>query len=134
MSQRSFQWLVVRGRIGVSTDDVHVLIEIDPEGSAYCVLDTQDAREIAEIVADVAKALRDVSAKTPEPQAVVEGGPGTVILRSETGVLTLIADDTRSLVAVSYEGAVPCQLTVTQAVALVQIIDSVVDELDRAGA
>jgi len=47
-----YQWFVVRGRISLWSEAPNVMLEFDPEGSAYCVLSAKDASELAQIVMD----------------------------------------------------------------------------------
>src|SRR5678816_727877 len=104
MNIRAYQWLVVRGRIGVTRDSKHVVLEADPEGTAFCVRNAQDAREIAGIVAEHSRALWDASDKTPEPKASVEGGQRSYRLKSASGTLSVVANDAKPLIALSYDG------------------------------
>src|SRR4051794_25724405 len=57
--ERSYQWMVRRGRIGMvlHADDAEVELEIDPERSNFCVLDLRDATEITAILTQFAGAL-----------------------------------------------------------------------------
>ena len=96
------------------------------------MMNAQDAREIAGIVTEHARALWDVSGKPSEPKASVEGAERSYRLKSESGTLALVANDTKPFIALSYEGTVPCKLTVTQGVTLVQVIDHLVQLISGA--
>ena len=45
--QKIYQWLLVRGQVSIWSEASNVILELNPEGSAYCVLSLQDASEIA---------------------------------------------------------------------------------------
>lgn len=131
-----YQWLVVRGRVAIRGEDSRVFVELDPEGSAYCVLSAQDAQEISGIINDLAKAIWQASDKSPEPPANVDGDVYKACgLKTETGVLQMIAHDSMPLLAMSFDGTTSCDMNVTQAVALVQILGYMGETLiERADA
>jgi hypothetical protein len=130
------QWLVVRGRVTIRGEDSRVVVELDPEGSAYCVLSTQDAHEISGIISDLARAIWQRHGESPEPPATVDGDVYKACrLMTETGVLQVIAHDSMPLMAISFNGSSSCDMNVTQAVALVQILGYMGETLlERADA
>lgn len=116
-------WLVARGRMSISSEEAEILLELDPEGSAYCVLSVQDANEIAGIVAEVARSLWERSEGAIDRPAQVEGDTSlSCRLATEAGLLQVMVHDSKPFVAVSYELGSACRLNVAQAVALVQIL------------
>jgi hypothetical protein len=132
LNARTYKWLVARGTITVARDLTHVAVEADPEGSAYCVMTAQDANEIAGIITEQARALWDASDKLPESQASVEGDARSSKLKTASGVVSLIAHESKPLIALSYDGQGAFLLNVTQAVALVQLIEHMLRELSAA--
>jgi len=133
MNTRTYQWFVARGRIAVTSDANCVILEIDPEGSACCVMTAQDASEIAGFITEHARTLWEASNNVPEPEAsVTEDSPRSYRLRSQSGVLALAIHQTKPLIGVTFEGSAQCVLTVTQAVALVQLIGNLLANISRA--
>ena len=131
MNTRTYKWLVARGTISVAIDSKHVALEPDPEGSAYCVLTAQDAREIANIITELARTLWEASDKLPEPQAVVEADSRSSKLRTASGAVSLIAHESKPLIALAYDGQGAPMLNVTQAVAFVQLIERMLNGLPK---
>jgi hypothetical protein len=121
----------MRGRVAVKSDSTHVVLEVDPEGSASCVLTVQDANEIAGFIAEHAKVLWEASGRAQGPQPSAEGTPRSYRLRTESGALVLAFHDTQSLIALSHEDGNLCKLTVAQAVAFVQIVQYMIKENPR---
>lgn len=116
-------WLVVRGRASIWSESSRVLLELDPEGSTYCVLSVKDAKEIAEIIADEARSIWDASEKQFAEPARVEGDVRqSCKLWTEAEILQLVAHETEPLVALALDSGSRCSLDVTRAVALVQIL------------
>jgi hypothetical protein len=123
MQNRSYQWFVVRGRIGISIDSTHLNIAFDAEGAASCIMSEQDATEIAGLVAEQAKILWDASDKSPEPTVEIQGDVHSDCeLRYASGALRIVIHDTKPLIAVFSEGAGICKFSISEAVALVQIL------------
>lgn len=109
--------------MGISSEGSAILIELDPEGSAQCVLSVQDANEIAGIVASEARSIRDASDRVIDRPAQVDGdASASCKLVTETGVLHAIAHDSKPLVALACESGSVCRMDVAQAIALVQIL------------
>jgi len=117
------QWLVVRGRTSIWSESSKIVLELDPEGSSYCVLSAQDAMEIAEIFAGEARAIWESSEKQNADPARVEGDvTKSCRLWTLTGVLQLIVHDTEPLIAIIFDSGSRCELDVTRAIALVQVL------------
>ena len=117
------QWFVVRGRLGISSEGNAILLELDPEGSAYCVLSAQDANEIAGIVANEARSVWDASERAFDRVAQVEGdASASCKLATESGVLQAMVHDSKPLVALAFDAGAVCRMDVAQAIALVQIL------------
>jgi hypothetical protein len=130
-----YQWLVVRGRLAISQRDSAIALELDPEGSAYCVLSIQDAREIAEIVTDVARTIWQASGAAPGPAARLEGDVHsrcTLLLVS--GALQVMAHDEQPLIALAFESGQACHLSLAEATALVQILRHMTQALEARPA
>ena len=120
---KTFQWLVVRGRVGIRSEDSRVILELDPEGSAYCVLSAQDTQEISAIITDQARTIWEASDVAQEPPAEIDGNAYQACsLRTESGTLQLIVHDSMPLLALSLQSGTSCSMNITQAVALVQIL------------
>ena len=51
-SDSYFHWLVVRGSVGLIARGNAIKLSVDPEGSRFCVLNQQDARELAQILTE----------------------------------------------------------------------------------
>jgi len=109
-----------------------VVLELDPEGSAYCVLSAQDASEIAAIIAEEARTVWDVSEKSPAEPARIEGDVHTSCrLWVEPGILEVIAHDSAPLIALVFDSGAQCKLDVTRAVALVQVLQYMSDAIKQ---
>jgi hypothetical protein len=48
--QAVHQWFVKQGRLGVSSDDAHIFLEVDPEGASECLLTPRDGSEVATVL------------------------------------------------------------------------------------
>jgi hypothetical protein len=128
----SYQWFVVRGKAALYSDSAKVVLELDPEGSAYCVLSAQDAAEIAAIISEKAQAIWNASDQLPAEPARVDGDVHrSCRLWTEPGFLEVIAHDSEPLVALVYDGGAQCKLDVTRAVALVQILQYMSAAIER---
>ncbi len=68
MTDSTYQWLVRRGRIGLAldADAAEVELQVDPEGSNFCVLTPQDAGEVAQILTQFARSLWERFQHQPE--------------------------------------------------------------------
>jgi len=129
---KSYQWFVVRGKVSLHSDSSKVGLELDPEGSAYCVLSAQDASEIAAIICEEAQAIWKVSDQLPAEPARIEGDVHkSCRLWAEPGVLEVIAHDSEPLMALVYDGGAQCKLDVTRAIALVQILQYMSAAIER---
>jgi hypothetical protein len=114
---------VARGRLGISSGKEDILLELDPEGSAYCVLVGQDVIEIADILASESRSIWEASDRVMGRPAQVDGDPNTSCrLTTETGTLQATVHESRPLVAIAYDSGTHCRMDVAQAVALVQIL------------
>jgi hypothetical protein len=129
LNTQGYKWLVARGTITVVKDAERVSIEADPEGSAYCVMTAQDASEIAGIITEQARSLWEASQKVTEPKAITEGDVRSNRLTTDSGVWSLVAHESKPLIALTYDGQGACMLTVTQSVALVQLIEHMLENL-----
>ncbi|MBB3197287.1 hypothetical protein [Roseateles terrae] len=127
-----YKWLVARGTVTIVQESNLLSVDIDPEGSASCVLTSQDAQEIAHIITERARSIWEASDRSPEPKASVDGDSRAFRLTVASGVVTLIAHDSKPFLALSYDGQGAALLTVTQAVALVQLIQHLLRELPEA--
>ena len=128
------QWLVVRGRISIWSESSNVVLELDPEGSAYCVLSSQDAVEIAGIITTEARATWDSSKKQSAEPARVEGDvQKSCKLWVGSNVLQFVAHDTQPLVALILDTGSRCELDVTRAVALVQLLQCISEAVEQRG-
>lgn len=117
------QWFVSRGRLAISTEGTESILELDPEGSAYCVLSIQDAEEIAGIVENEARSLWNSSGGEGNRPAQVDGEVNVACqLVTESGVLQAMVHDSKPFVALSFEPGSVCRMNVAQAIALVQIL------------
>jgi hypothetical protein len=126
------QWLVVRGRAAIWKEDAEIFLELDPEGSAYCVLSVQDAQEIAGIIAGEARVIWENSKETLGQAAEVEGdSSASCTLLVLSGVLQVMIHDVEPLVAISFESNSVCRMDVAQAVALVQILRRMAEVVER---
>jgi hypothetical protein len=126
------QWFVVRGKASLHRESSKVVLELDPEGSAYCVLSAQDASEIAAIISEEAQAIWNASDQSPVEPARVDGDVHkSCRLWAEPGVLEVIAHDSEPLVALVYDGGAQCKLDVTRAIALVQILQYMSAAIER---
>ena len=129
---KNYQWFLVRGKISLWRQAPHVVIELDPEGSAYCVLSEQDASEIAEIIAEEAQTIWAASEQSPSEPARIEGDVHTSCrLWAEPGILEIIAHDSEPLIALVFDSNAPCKLDLTRAVALVQVLRYMSDAMKR---
>jgi len=126
------QWLVVRGRASIWSESPKIVLELDPEGSAYCVLSAQDAVEIAGIFAGEARAIWESSEKQNADPARVEGDiTKSCKLWTATGVLQLIVHDTEPLIAIILDSGSRCELDVTRAIALVQVLQYMTGAIEQ---
>jgi len=122
---KKYRWLLVQGTISLWSQSPNVLLEFDAEGSAYCVLSAEDASELAEIITKEARAIWEDSEKLAAVPARVEGNiQRSCKLWTEKGALEAIAHDSEPLIALLFAAGPRCELDVTRAVALVQILQS----------
>lgn len=126
------QWFVARGRLSISTEGTAILLELDPEGSAYCVLSVQDAYEIADIVANEARSIWEASDRVNDRPAQVDDDANVSrMLVPEAGALQATAHDSKPFVALSLEIGSVCRLDVAQAIALVQILQNMASAVEK---
>ena len=129
------QWFVARGRIGVSSLGAEVHVELDPEGSAYCVLSARDASEIADIITQHARSIWGLLPEADvRPAQVSWDSNASCLLVAESGVLVVTAHDSKPFVAVDHEANAVCRMNVTQAIALVQVLQKMAASVDRPPA
>ncbi|TXI92683.1 MAG: hypothetical protein E6Q34_06275 [Burkholderiaceae bacterium] len=127
-----YQWLVIRGQASIWSESSKVMLELDPEGSAYCVLSVQDAKEMAEIVANEARVIWDTSDNKNAVPARVEGDiRQSCKLWVESGVLQLVVHDSQPLVALINDSGTRVVLDITRAVALVQILQYMSETIEQ---
>lgn len=126
------QWHVVRGRASIWSEPSKVMLELDPEGSAHCVFSMQDAIEIAGIVADEARAIWEASEKQGSNPARVEGDVSkSCSLWVGSRLLKLIIHDSEPLIAVIFDSDSRCELDVTCAIALVQVLQYMTQAIEQ---
>lgn len=109
---------------------MHVVLSFDPEGSAYCVLSTQDADDIADIIAREARAIWESSEAPAHEPARVEGDiRQSCRLWTRPGSLQAVAHDAKPLIALAFDSDFDCKLNATDGVALVQILQHMSDAI-----
>ena len=124
------QWLVVRGRLAIWSEGPVILLELDPEGSAYCVLSAQDAKEIAEIIANEAEPIWEASGRALDRAAQIDGDvAASCKLSTEAGTLAAMVHDVQPLVALAYDSGAVCRMNVVQAISLAQILQHMIQTL-----
>lgn len=124
------QWLVKQGRLGMSASAERVLLEVDPEGSESCVLTPRDAAEVASILTEHARILWQQSAQAHEYEpSVRELTEMEYQWQTQSGLLTVLLSPEQPEMAVKYAGANPCQLSVAEAVEVVQVIERLLSRL-----
>ncbi len=126
-----YQWLLVRGRVAIRSENSKIILELDPEGSAYCVLSAQDARDIAGIIADDARTIWEASGKVHDQAASIEGDVyKSCRLTVESGVLQVMVHDAEPFVAVTFDSKSVCGMNVAQSVAFVQILHYMIETIE----
>lgn len=121
------QWFVKQGRLGISSRDQWVSIEVDPEGAEQCLLTLQDATEVAGVIASHAKAVWERVGQTqPFKQSFEAVGESAYRWRTEGGDLSISRPVGAHEVSFHYVGQSPCRVTVGQAVELVQLLEHLV--------
>jgi hypothetical protein len=129
---KTYQWFVVRGRVSIWRESSIIILELDPEGSPYSVLSAQDALEIAEIITEEARVIWDRSEKRLTEPARIEGDiQKSCKLWADSATLQVVAHDSQPLVALSLDSGSRCELDISCAVALVQILQSMVQSMER---
>jgi hypothetical protein len=117
------QWFVKQGRLSISSSDETISIEIDPEGAEACILTLQDALEVADVVSSHAKNVWEKSDRSaPYIQSYQEHREGVYHWQTERGALTILRSAGSREVQVHYTGKQPCELSVGQAVELIQLL------------
>lgn len=130
MLPKVYQWFVVRGRAAIRSEDGLIWLELDPEGSACCVLSAQDAHEIAQILTQEARTLWEACRGGASVAAKVEGDPASSCrMALARGTLQAVVHATQPLIALSLDAGSDCQMDVSQAVALVQVLQHMVATL-----
>lgn len=118
------QWLVQQGRLGISSQDQWVSIDVDPEGAEACLLTIQDALEVAGLIATHA---RDVWERVDQSQRLEQSfqldGDDGYCWQTEGGVLSISRPMVAPEIRFRYTGSLPCHITVGQAVELVQLLE-----------
>jgi len=118
--------------LGISSEGASILLELDPEGSAYCVLSVQDANEIGDIVANEARSIWEASDRVNGRPAQVDGDASVSCrLVTQSGVLQATAHDSKPFVALAYEKGTICRMDVSQAIALTQILQRMAATVDK---
>lgn len=119
----SYQWLVKKGRLGLSAQDNWVLIEVDTEGGSSCVLTRQDAVEVSAILTDLAGPIWERSDQSaPFTPSLVMLSESACRWSVENGDLMLFAVPGSGDVGLAFSGAGACSLSVPKVVEVVQIL------------
>jgi len=128
--QAVHQWFVKQGRLGVSSDDAYIFLEVDPEGASECLLTPRDGSEVATVLTQHARTIwekSDHSAPfTPSLEVLSESA---YRWQAAAGDLTLSVPSDSLDLAVRYAGSGQCQLTMAQTVEIVQMIERLLDQI-----
>ena len=118
-----YQALVEKGRVGMWLDGAHLCLEVDPEGSAACVLTRQDAEEVAQVMTGLWRELYQASPKRTEPFAptVETLSPTSYQWALPSARLTIAIEEMRMTIRAEPPGAI--LLSVDRAVEVIQIIE-----------
>ena len=121
--ERSYQWLVKQGRLGLSAGDSQVVLEVNTEGGSSCVLAPQDAMEVGAILTELARPIWERSDQsvpfTPSLERLSESACRWGL---ENGDLVLFAIPESGDVGLAFSGAGSCNLSVPKVVEVVQIL------------
>ena len=129
-----YQWLVARGRVAIRADGPSVQIELDPEGSLFCVLEVSDAIEIARIVSEEARTVWEESGQPRADAARVEGDVAHACrISCGSQQLKLIVHDTKPVIAIESAPGPVTRMDVNTAVAFVQVLEYMVATLNDRG-
>lgn len=125
-------WLIVRGQASIWVESSKIMLELDPQGSPYCILSIQDAEEIAEIITNEACTLWDASDKKSSSTPKVEGDvQHSCKLWVESEYLQLAIHNLQPLIALINDSGKRVELDVSCAVALVQILQHMSDAIEQ---
>lgn len=125
------QWLVKQGRIALSAEAPYLLMEIDGEGVDTCLIDPEDAFDIAQILTHHARLLWEASTRQSEPGPLLETLSDTAYRwKTSGGYLNVSLSPAATEIALSYSGQEPCALSVQQAVEIIQILQRLLERFE----
>ena len=123
-----FHWLVVRGSVGLIARGNSIKFSVDPEGSGFCVLSRQDARELAQILTELSRKIWDDFENKADP-ALGESGTMTWDQSSESwvwpttaGSLEVSLNDKRDMIRIGRDLPLSFELLVRPVVELAQVL------------
>ncbi len=114
-----------RGRIGLSTNENDLLLEIDTDGNESCLLTALDAREVSELMTDYAKQIWETSEEKEEYKQIYTVTTDNKYSWKSTGCELIVGlDKSQESVEIQYQGNIPYIVSVNQAVEIIQALQS----------